>query len=354
MSHPLLKYLLDFYDENEFPALLNQAKEWKESTPFAGLKILDGTCLFRNTLSKHLALLCGGADLTVTYGRGIPYDPSLPLLAESFGIKVVGPETNLGTFDAVLDCGGVCKSVSSRLGYVELTRSGLYHYQNAEQPVFSADNGRIKEIETGIGTGDGFRRALTALGYPEMIGRKIVVFGCGKVGFGVIFRAVEEGAEVYVVDDLSRVPLPPGVIGVDRFDLKAVENALEGAWAVVSATGIKEALRGMFNPQRLIESSTLIINMGVEDEWGSEIPDERVLCHKKAINFVLEEPTRLRYIDPTMALHNAGVLALTTGTLSKGLNIPSPECEEHILASVYRAGLITDEIKRFRQARKVI
>ena len=45
--------------------------------------------------------------------------------------------------------------------------------------------------------------------------------------------------------------------------------------------------------------------MGVEDEYGETFPADRVLNGKRPLNFLLEEPTQLRYIDATFALHRA-------------------------------------------------
>ena len=77
---------------------------------------------------------------------------------------------------------------------------------------------------------------------------------------------------------------------------------------------------------------------------GPDIPEERVLNRKQPLNFVLEEPTLLKYIDPTMALDNFGALQLLTCDLPAGLNLPTPEQEEEILRTVREAGEITAEL----------
>ena len=61
ISVRLLEYLQPFYAPNEFPALHGQYLTWQKTRPFAGCHILEGTPLFRNTLTKYLALLAGGA-----------------------------------------------------------------------------------------------------------------------------------------------------------------------------------------------------------------------------------------------------------------------------------------------------
>ncbi len=339
----LAGYLAGFYRPEEFPALDAQIRRWRESRPFAGAKLLDGTPVFRNTIVKYLALLAGGADLTVSVGNGIPHAPGiLPLLAE-FGLRVADDAARRETYDVVLDCAGVHADTPVRRGFVELTRSGMCRYQNATQPVFLADESRIKVIETGLGTGDGFRRGMAKFGFGDFRDRNIVLFGCGKVGRGIALHVLEEGAKLTVIDR-NKVPVPAGSKLVRLDDRTGVEAALDGAWCVVTSTGIRHALAGKFDAAKLVASKTILANMGVEDEFGPEIPEMRVLNRKQPLNFVLEEPTLLKYIDPTMALDNLGALQILTYDMPAGLNLPAPEQEEEILRTVRDAGEITKEL----------
>ncbi len=47
---------------------------WRQSRPLAGKSVLDATPVFRNTLCKYLALLAGGAQLSVYAHPDIPCD----------------------------------------------------------------------------------------------------------------------------------------------------------------------------------------------------------------------------------------------------------------------------------------
>lgn len=334
------------YRPDEFPALAEQIREWRAMRPFAGRRVFDATPVFRNTMMKYVALLAGGAELTVGYGRGIPHDPATVELLRRSGIRVADDGALDETYDAVLDCAGANADVKSKSGYVELTRSGMYRYRDCAQPVFLADAGRVKEIETALGTGDGFRRGMAHCGYGDFSGRKIVVFGCGKVGSGVVMYAAEGGAEVTIVDDASKVKPPFGTTLVDLADRVGIDRAVRAAWCVVSATGIRGALAGTFDLAALAGGPALIANMGVEDEFGPEIPESRVLNAKRPLNFVLEEPTHLKYIDPTMALDNYGALELLGGTLAPGLNRPPEALETKILDTVRRYGSIAPELTK--------
>ena len=79
--------------------------------------------------------------------------------------------------------------------------------------------------------------------------------------------------------------------------------------------------------------------MGVEDEYGPHVFETQVLHMKKPLNFILEEPTHLKYIDASLALHNAlGVALLNTS--GKGICEIPKELEDHILRVTRKNGVI--------------
>lgn len=344
MKDKILEHISRVYASGEYPALRAQLAEWRESGPFAGLSVLDATPVFTNTLVKYLPLLYGGAQLSVGVGELTPFDPEVVKLLREWGVPVVSPEEGK-RFDVVSDCAGVFSSASSRFGYVELTRSGVYRYRGKDVPVFFADAGRIKFIETTLGTGEGYLRAMKSLGY-DFDGKRVLIFGGGKVGRGVAAYVHRAGAEVAVAD-LEVRRMPSGVTAIDGTDKRAVRSALEKADHIVAATGISGALAEY--AKAFCSSKAVIANMGVEDEFGPEVPVSRVLNGKKPLNFILPEPTCLKYIDPTMALANAGALELVRGKLRNDINEPAPELEERILAAVRRDGMINEELKMLEE-----
>ena len=351
---PIFREIFDHYLPSEFPALLDQSRRWLAERPLAGMKVLDCTPVFRNTLTQYAALMCAGAEVSVHVGKMMPCDPDLLPRLEGLGVRLIGRERCEETFDCVGDCAGDHADVPSRLGYVELTRTGGQAYLHAKQPVFWTDSSHIKEIETGLGTGDGFRRGLVHLGLGDFSGRKMVLFGCGKVGTGIALHAVSHGADLSVVDNpLHHDHAPFGARFISWKDRPAIEAALREAWCVVTATGIRHALAGQFDPDILLKGSMHVVNLGVEDEYGPAIPEERVLNRKKPLNFILEEPTLLRYIDPTMALQNEGVLYLRNHRdLPAGLFKPPEELEAAILRTVRDEGLITQELSMLEKEYK--
>lgn len=349
-SHMLLEYAGSRYPRGECPAIYAQTDEWIQTSPLRGCRVLDATPVFFNTLMKHAALLAGGASLTVEYG-GMPFDPEAVSVLRDAGVRTVSPKEAADMdFDAVLDCGGINASVRSRYGYAELTRSGVYKYAGHRCPVILVDSGVIKTIETGLGTGDGFVRALREIGLGDLSGRNIVVFGCGKVGRGVAVRCIMENAgHVTVVDDMRSIKPPAGAHLIDMRDAEGISNALRGAWCAVAATGIRCALERNVNIRELADSGILVANMGVEDEFGPDMPAERVLNGKSPLNFILREPTRMRYIDPTMALDNFAAVKLCSGGCVEGVSLPDPDLEQRILENI-RSGAVGPELERFGRA----
>ena len=372
--------LNDAYEKREYPALSAFFAEWSGTRPFRGLRVLVATPVFRNTLLEYRALIAGGADLVVGVAGGMPCDPGIVEVLRGNGIPVIGlqealeMESSCRGFDLVLDCAGQFSACHPRFGFVELTRSGVQFYEKCEHPVYVADSGVVKRIETCLGTGEGYVRALAQLGYDfesgdslssgtdgaPSAGKKFVVFGSGKVGQGIVLQLLRSGADVHVVTDCSRGANPfldaNGVPVTDCNDLDAVASLVRGADFVVTATGVKGALDRPQVVEALLASGAVLANMGVEDEYGPGVPASRVLAEKKPLNFILEEPTHLKYIDASLALHAAlGELLLQEGgavygkegagaNKNAGPQDPPSELEQRILSMTMQDGLIGAEI----------
>jgi len=397
------------YTIAEYPALSSFLREWGFSRPFMGLRILVATPVFRNTLLEYRALIAGGADLVVGVAGSdedgavakMPCDPGIVDLLRENGIPVVGVQEALNLqaagrgFDLVLDCAGQFAKLSPKFGFVELTRSGVQFYEGSAHPVYVADSGVVKRIETSLGTGEGYVRALRQLGYGsssasgndgadtggagnafagsdgagDFTGKKFVVFGSGKVGQGIVLQLLRSGAMVDVVTDTnfgSNAFLDAnGVPVTDCNDAGAVAALVRAADFVVTATGVKGALDKPDLTAALLKSQAVLANMGVEDEYGPNVPASRVLAEKSPLNFILEEPTHLKYIDASLALHAAlGELLVreacervagvdgavydkrTTAAGSKkaGPMDPPSELEQRILSTTMQDGVIGPEL----------
>ena len=387
----LSSVLDDVYLPNEYPALAALEAEWSETRPFVGLRVLVATPIYRNTMTEYRALLAGGASLMV--GCSGLNDGEVVDFLKDYDVPVVTPaemleaESRGESVDLVLDCAGAFASLHPKIGFVELTRSGVHYYKNAQKPVYVADSGIVKRIETSLGTGDGYFRALEKLGYgasgnsseTSFEGKRLLVFGSGKVGSGIALQGVRRGCCVTVVTDLARLQsqaaqsetsansMPAGDFSqmleqngvgvVDCHDFANVSELIDCADFVVSATGVKNALAAPELQNSLLTTLAVLANMGVEDEYGEAIPPERVLNGKVPLNFILEEPTHLKYIDTSLALHAALAerLVQEAATLedssdaasaenSAGLRFPPQELEQRLLSIAIQDGVIGPEI----------
>lgn len=322
----ILEFLSGRYKASDYPTLEAQFAEWSVSQPLAGLRVLDVTPLFCNTLLKHRSLIAAGAQLTVGLSDFISADPRVVEFCRMIGIGVTD---RAGEYDLVLDCAAAYSSSVAKIGYVELTRSGVDTYTNKGVRCYVADSSRIKRLETELGTGESFFRAMAALGFSEWNGRKLVVFGSGKVGRGIVKYGVDNGALVTVVTDPS-MPID-GVALVDYRDRDAVDQVVSDAYCAVMATGVHSAFERTVTVAKIIQTPVLLANMGAEDEFGESLDDSRVLCGKRTVNFTLDEPTHLRYIDATMSLHNYGAVYLAQNPAARGVISPDHSIEEHLL-----------------------
>ncbi len=343
-AEQICEFLKQYYRPEEWPTLLWQAEQWSKCRPLEGLRVLDGTPLYRNTLGKFMALLAAGAEVWVPERPGMPYDAAVMQMLPEFGIRKA--PRSMDDFDIILDCGGQFCELHPRLGFAELTRSGVHRYHHPHHPVILADSGRIKRLETILGTGESFFRALNQLGYSELKNQKLLIIGYGKVGCGVLYYALKQGMLVSVADiEDKQQELPGNVSFIDANDADALNDAIAASWCTVTTTGHIAALRHVLRPTQIVPTPVLLANLGVEDEYGALIPETRVLNNKKPLNFILEEPTAMRFIETTMALHNACALELLTADLPHSCMAPARDVEERLLHIACTRGLIGDDAR---------
>ena len=360
----------EFYDPREYPALALLAGCWTSTLPLAGLKVLVATPIFRNTMVQYRTLIAGGADLYLGHalgnvGAAMPYDPKVVELVQQSGIPVISDDDVRNgkvpdDFDLILDCAGQFSFCHPRKGFVELTRSGVQFFEKSKLPVYVADSGIVKRIETVLGTGDGCFRGLEKLGYNDFEGKNLVVFGSGKVGCGIALQGVNRGMNVCTVTntknlnsstDFSLVLENNGVRVIDYLDNATLSSVIAEANFLVTATGVKNALTGPAVSAILANEALVVANMGVEDEFGEKVPASRVLNQKAPLNFILEEPTHLKYIDASLALHAAlgecllNDFAENNGALPfKGPQNPPDDLEQKLLMATIQNGVMGQEV----------
>ncbi len=344
----LEEYFAKAYKKEEYPTLAIQREAWSKSRPLEGITVLDATPLCYNSIYKYMNLIYAGAKLTIGINPLSSTPAKLTELIKQSGIELVSSKDEPKEFDIIMDCAAQFINFKAKIGRVELTRSGAELYKVRGERVFMADGGKIKLIETCIGTGQGYFRAMDYLGYSNWDGKKLALFGCGKVGQGILKAAVERGISVIVISDPIAISTDIKKLAhqiVDYRNKEAVTEATLSCYAMVTAIGKYGAVEETIDAYKLINSNLLLANMGAEDEYGSSFPSSRILAEKDSLNFILDEPTELKYIDATLTLHNIGSEYLVKNSSVSGVILPPAEIEEELILQSIKFGVIEERLK---------
>ena len=100
-------------------------------------------------------------------------------------------------------------------------------------------------------------------------------------------------------------------------------------------------------------------NMGAVEEFGPAFDKSspRLLFQGRAVNFALEEPTTIQYLDPAFVSHNASAELLmkpgSVAALGPGVHALPLEIDDSVLASwqSYHAGRDAELLKVILGAR---
>lgn len=348
-SHQIIKQLESAYFQEitkEDIACLNALEqEWQLTKPFENKKILINFHLTSITLVLIRLLLVAGAQIVVTNTTSlVVHDLTLKVIKKScveFYYQEDLPKYYLSHyFDLVLDCGGeLLKTVTPKIGMVELTKVSSDHYRNISFPVVTVDGSMVKKIEVEFGTGNSIIRFF--IDYVTNIcseikkdfisnskfsdfyflsgclsvdvffkTKKFLVFGYGKVGKGIVDALKHMGViakNICVVEqcfDLCREARLDGCLVFHLANAQRTEvinNALTSSYVAITATGVENAVSNYFEAEDF-DHIPLLINMGTYDEYGYKFPADRIINNKKPADFLLKYPTEISYLDPVFAL----------------------------------------------------
>lgn len=328
------------YKIESYPCLYDQFNRFDAHKPFKGLRILHAIPLFRNVLPKLMPLLVSGAELVVSVPN-MPYDRvvgELLLTAKIDFKEKVDPGCENNDFDVVLDCVGTYSHFKGKYGNIELTKSGEYYYEKCDYPWISVDKSIIKTIEDSFGTGDGLIRAFKKSGI-SLKDKKIVVFGFGKVGRGVFYQLKNHTKNIVVVerDENKVLPSDNGHATICYDGDATINTLVKNADIIITATGVNNVIENHYSVENF-KNNQLLVNVGAEDEFGPSFAETEVFNNKAPANFILQEPTRLKYLDATFALHNESIASLINYTPETG-TCPSSDHESYFLDIMRKNGL---------------
>lgn len=305
----LLRYF-DEYLKSDAPFMHYQLMEFVKTRPLRGLRVLHHVPVVPNTLLKIACLIEAGAIVTVTNPSFMKPAQAAVESLHIAGIRYVSNLSDLKdeSFDLYFDCGAELYQAlgAPAIGAIELTASGdqFYRQQILNFPVISIDPTRTKQLETVFGCAESSHTAIKLLTGQNPADKSWVIFGFGKIGRGLAYFCSQNNTPITVVD-LSAIQRCAarklGLNAIDPHDEIALRKALIDADIVVTATGGKSILDPY--PYEWFRGK-ILANMGIYDEYGPKFTEEEVLNRKAPVNFVLHDPTPMKYIDPEFYIHN--------------------------------------------------
>lgn len=308
----LNKHLLSAYSHfqaTSYPFLQELKKFFEVRRPYEGLKIIHNVHITFSTLCKIETLLYSGAQVTVTATSDLMRHPHAMDLLKQSKIHFVEEQDIKDDYDISLDCcAGLYGKVNPRLGAIELTQTGsaVYKSHPLTYPVISVDDSITKNIENFYGTGDGFLRGFRAFVKEDFNNKKFILFGYGKVGRGVAYHLRPFSSDILIIEkDSSKLTdaLSNGYAGVYYDDVIEITKILKDAYCVITASGVSGLLSQLYD-KKIFKDVSYFVNIGSHDEFGYKFSEAEVLYEKRPINFSLEEPTRMMFLDPVFYLHN--------------------------------------------------
>lgn len=322
-----LQSVYGIFNPKDFPLLTKQKEKLRKEKSLLGYSIIHNCPLFMNCICKIEPLLLSGANVTVTNPNFCSPDKTAVDLLKRAGVEVELNKNNLknSRFDFTLDTAADLKDiVNTTLGIVELTRTGAILYKEKKDiPILSVDNSRIKAIEDFYGTGESFIRALQFLTGKNVSDFSFLLFGFGKVGKGIAHHILKKTDNIYIVEKNPQVlkkALRKGLKGYLIDQKEDLESLLKmnKVDCVVTATGFENVISDHFSSDPF--RGKVLANMGAEDEFGYKFNKSQCLNQKMPINFALNDPTKMMYLDPSLYAHNLGIFLILDGKIGNGLH----------------------------------
>ena len=322
--------------------------EWTQSQPFKGETVLVNVHLTRITLVLIGVLLKAGARVEVTVSPELVTHPDAlqALLAAQIPFHPTIPDSKKKHYYSVVyNCGVGMEDIIPKKGGVQLTRTPTEIYKNISFPVITVDQSKTKAIETGLGTGDSLVRVIHAITRQSIaaivlnwqnilaekrpnsplfltaflslvnsdqlfIKNKFMIFGFGKVGKGIANALESAGTSrknIFIIEisyEAYMDSMKNGYQGLllrehRQESIEKIKQMIPDIWAVITATGVDGAISQYFS-QNDFNDIPLLMNMGTGDEFGLRFSTERIVNRKKPANFMLNYPTEVIYLDPSL------------------------------------------------------
>lgn len=333
----VLKKIRESFTSKDIPLLNSLINKMYREKPYVGLHIIYNAHITLSSILQVEALVASGAKVTITSADHLRRDPEAINILKEAGIEFTPYDLlENEVCDVMLDCcAGLLHKAHPKYGAIELTQTGVIKFRDAEidYPVISIDDAEIKKIETCFGTGDGFARGLRELSHTGLQHKKYMIFGYGKVGKGVVGALSKLTDKIIIVEhekDKLEEASHTGFTSYLIDEKKCILKELADTDCIVTATGIKNMMSEFFDRSEI--PVKYLVNMGSEDEYGEKFLEHEVLNQKLAINFCLEYPTRVLFLDPIFYAQNVAIDSLLNKKMSAGVFSLPKEIDLDILS----------------------
>lgn len=330
---------------------VTRAVSWRmrRLRPFAGRTVVFGHQLVWNSIVVAEALWRGGARVIFTDAHLSPASRSVIETMHRFDVPIHPAQQAALRGGLFFDVGAVLGRLRVPEAAAEATRTGVLHYRSIPCPVVSADDCRAKRIEGFFGSGEAFLRAWHHFRPDDpLAGKRLVLFGFGKIGRGVAHRTRAAGVQVTVIDLSPRACLraqAEGFVAMIASEHRSLRRALALAEVVVAVTGRPGGIGHTVPAEWLRAAHPVLVNLGDEDEYGPQFAEEEILGGRSLpLNFHLEEPTLNRYIDPPLAAHVLALEAVVSQNSSGGIR-PLPKAMDEWIVSTWRAAWPREDLR---------
>lgn len=330
-----MKFLMNLeniFSPKDYPFLTRQVSEFSQLSP---ISVTNNTPLMATAIIKLKPFIANHIQLFVAADAEM-HDKRVLLYLKEKNIFCRFNKSECAQGDVFLDCGADLMNFGHPKTIAELTQTGSEKYKKAKKqiPVVSIDESKVKLLEDFYGTADGFVRAIKEKINPILRDKHFIIWGYGKVGKGIAHFLNFEKAKITAVDvnkntDFAKRQNVQVLHPVN--DAKEIQQMVQHAYCLVTCTGRKGLISQLPYYPSILNSNLILANMGAEDEFGEKFPKNRILNNKLAANFLLEFPTRIKYLDPVFYAHNSVVKLFHDGKLSKGFSKYPDEYSNAIL-----------------------
>lgn len=261
------KNKIDWVRKN-MPLLRSLEKDFRETKPFAGLKVALSIHLEAKTAYLCLVLAAGGAEMYVTGSNPLSTQDDVAAALAAEGINVFAwynttPDEYKSHLNRVIEIGpniiiddggdlvnlihneykellpqviGGCEETTTGIGrLVSMNKAGKLMF-----PMVAVNNAKCKYLfDNRYGTGqsvwDGINRTTNLI----VAGKKVVIAGYGWCGKGVAMRALGLGAQV-IITEID--PVKALEAKMDGFDVLPMREAAKAGDFFVTVTGCKDVI----------------------------------------------------------------------------------------------------------------